>query len=552
MSSIRDVYSRRVNDRVEYLVRSLHGLLLFLTMLQALPVYAGADGGGDAAGPLILFRDPETGVISNEPAPGHVALGTFVSAERLAAGLATAAALEARLAAVEARLLRVEASATFETMIPGELAVAGSAVEAAGNTAAQGVVGGPAASTAMDEPTAVAPRSSGTAEPVVAHDEVDRYPVRYARNALRFGDRSDAFSASVQTRVQMRYSTPFDTDPRSIADIRRDQPAFQLRRSRLKLKGHVLAPDLGWALQYDWDDAVLFDLYVDYAFSDALQLKLGRAKALFGAEYATSSGALSFANRSIIHDVFTVDRQQGLQLHGRLFADTPADLHYNFGLFTGRGMAERSNDDDTPMTSARLQWNALGGPMGFSHSDLAFTEAPQLSLAVAGVSNRSNCTAFATADESCRALRGFNAPEASAPGQFDLEQLMMELRFRWIGFSLDGELHRKEIEDRTRAADSPARRVELRGGFVQFGVLPHGLFPDVPPQLEFAMRYAHLDPDDDRSNDEQEEYAAAINWFIDGHTNKLTFEFANLSVREPIPLRDETENRVRLQWELSF
>lgn len=504
-------------------------LCIISMCVMALPLTAAADSAADPA-PLLLYEDPRTGVISSEPAPGRVALGAFVSAERLARGLETAAALEARLAAVEARLARVEAP---------------SGASPRGDAGASEVP--------VIETEVIASRTADRAARVSPPPPQDDAPeLRYARHALRFGDRDDPFSASFQTRVQMRYATPFDTDPRSIAALTRDTPAFQLRRSRLKMKGHALDPDLSWAFQYDWDDAVLFDLYVNYALSDAVQVKLGRAKLLFGAEYETSSGGLQLVERSIVHTLFTADRQQGVQLHGRLFAGSPADLNYNVGLFTGRGMAERSNDDDRPMVSARLQWNLLGGPMAFSHSDLAFTEAPQLGLAVAGLTNRSNCTAFATADESCRALPGFSAPEASAPGQYDLEQTMAELRLRWMGLSLDGELHRKDIEDRSRSSADPQRRVDLRGGFVQLGLLPHGLLPAMPRQLEFALRYAHVDPDDDRGSDEQEEYSAAINWFIDGHANKLSLDFAELSVADPVLQREESEQRVRLQWDLSF
>lgn len=547
----------------------MRALLILAAAVVAMPLSAAPRTAAEQ-GPLMLFRDPATGVISSEPAPGRVALGAFVSAERLAAGLAAAAALEARLEAVEARLARVESGGHGDrpvsgtpagTVIAGGPATASWSAAGTQRRADSRVEPEPTADESAIEPMAgeqpPADRRGRTAAPVAAaaapgDESGDRLEVRYARNAVRIGDHDDAFSASVQTRVQMRYATPFDTDPRSIADLARDQAGFQLRRSRLKVKGHVLDPDITWALQYDWNDAVLFDLWANFAFSDAVQLRLGRAKLLFNADYQTSSGALQFVERSIVHALFTADRQQGVQLHGRLFPDSLADLNYNVGLFTGRGMAERSNDDDRPMVSARLQWNLLGGPMAFSRSDLAFTESPQLSIAVAGLNNRSDCTAFATGEESCRALPGFGPQAAAAAGQYDVEQTMAELRIRWMGLSLDGELHRKDIEDRSRAMADPQRRVDLRGGFVQLGLLPHGLFPELPRQLEFALRYARVDPDDERSHDEQDEYSAAINWFIDGHSNKLSLDVAELSVADPILQSEASEQRVRLQWELSF
>jgi phosphate-selective porin OprO/OprP len=74
----------------------------------------------------------------------------------------------------------------------------------------------------------------------------------------------------------------------------------------------------------------------------------------------------------------------------------------------------------------------------------------------------------------------------------------------------------------------------------------------VPRQLEFAVRYAFVDPNVDLSNDLQQEVTAAINWFFSGHSNKLTFEISHLSVEDPVNLTDQSEERARMQWDISF
>lgn len=269
-------------------------------------------------------------------------------------------------------------------------------------------------------------------------------------------------------------------------------------------------------------------------------------------EFWISSGRQQFVGRTIAHSLFTLNRQQGAQLFGRLFRDTPADLSYALGVFTGRGGALGSNDDDHLMYTSRLQWNALGGDIGSAHGDLAFSPSPRINLAVAAMTNRSDCTRFGSGADSCRSLPRFIASDQALDGQFDVGQAMAEVRLHWNGFSLEGELNRKQVTDRLLDTDDQRRRTTLQGGFIQAGLLPHGLFPAVPPQLEFGLRYASVDQDDFRGNDDVEEITGVANWFIDGHDNKLSLEFSRIDLEDPVLQMDGTENRLRLQWDVRF
>jgi len=474
---------------------------------------------------LTLYLDPATGQVSNVDAPGRVALGSFVPS-------ATAVDLEGRLAVMEQRLARIEGASPAVAPVASSEVLQSATVQAATPGAA------PPVQTAQS-----ASKSDGSAADVDA---------RYADRAFRFTTADQRFSLALQNRVQLRYADGFDEDPRSLAELDRNQPGFQVRRSRFRVAGHLYQPWMTYNMQYDWGQPVMRDFFVNLAPTEMAELRVGRGKVIYNDERVTSSGRQQFVNRSIVNDLFTVDRQEGMQLHGRLFRTTPADLNYVMGVFTGRGVGSRTNDDDRLMLAGRLQWNALGGAIPFSQSDLGFSETLMLNLAVGGARNRSNCTVFATDNNSCRALPGFTAPALAAPGQFDLVQYLAEVRLRWMGFSMMGEWHRKDVTDRALALADPRRSTDLRGGFVQAGLLPHGLFPALPPQLEVALRYGRVDPDDPRGSDRQEEYTAAINWFIDGHANKLTLELGHLTVADPFLQRQGSENRLRVQWDLSF
>lgn len=395
--------------------------------------------------------------------------------------------------------------------------------------------------------------TAGDAAPLVS--------VRYDDHALTFESRDGNFAAQVQHRLQFRYAWPFDQDPRSQSDLDTETSSFMVRRARLKLQGHAFRPWLAWYLQYDWSQPVLRDFSIEVKRFKWLRLLVGRRKVYFNDERVASSGKQQFVNRSILNDLFTVDRQQGIQVFGRLFAETPADLTYYVGMFAGRGVGERLNDDLRMMYSARLQWNALGGEMDFSQSDVELHEQPALSLAAAVATNTSDCTAFETDQRSCRALetpRSDGAsfgdpaePEQTRDGQYRADQLVAEGRFKWRGFYLKHEFHLKRVRDRTVAPGEPGRETVLRGHLTQLGWLPHGLIPAVPNAFEIAARFALVDTALDVPSNSLTETSGVINWFFAEHSNKLSLEAGWLTVDERgAPSRGQT--RLRAQWDVSF
>lgn len=372
--------------------------------------------------------------------------------------------------------------------------------------------------------------------------------VSYGSKGFEFKTDDNKFSMAIQNRLQFRYASPFDSDPRSLANLEQDQSSFMVRRARTKLSGHAYWSWLKYNFQYDWSQPVLRDFNLELTKFSEASLRLGRAKVIYNDERVTSSGKQQFVNRSIVNDIFTVDRQQGAQVFGRLFPKEWYDFSYAVGVFSGQGVGERNNDDDKMMYSARLQWNFLGDELAFSQSDIEFHTKPAASFAVAGMTNTSRCTAFETDSNSCRALPNF---KVGAAGQYEVNQAMEEFRFKWRGFSLQHELHLKNVDDQFAAANLDST-TDLMGGYVQAGYFPHDLIPLVPKQLEFAMRYAAVDPNINIDNDRQQEFTGAMNWFFSGHNNKLTFEVSHLTVEDPHKNIEKGEERARVQWDISF
>ncbi len=254
-----------------------------------------------------------------------------------------------------------------------------------------------------------------------------------------------------------------------------------------------------------------------------------------------SSGRQQLLDRSIINRFFTVDRQQGVSVYGRLAGGGAADVSYWVSTFTGTGRAARENDDSALMWLGRLQWNLFGRKLPFVGSDLA-RSAPTGLIAIGAVTNRSPYTAFAQAGG--LQLPGF---EDGVAGQYRVNQATLETAFMAAGFAWQSELHWKEIDDTVN--DKTTR---LFGGYGQLGYFFAGLIDGFPPELEISTRYAVLDDDRETFDDLRTEFVVVANWFFSGHNNKLTAELGVLTDENPVDTQDIDGTRFRLQWDISF
>jgi len=411
---------------------------------------------------------------------------------------------------------------------------------AAAALAALTALGAPAVA---DEPPAVGeppPTATPTPPPPDIPDAQRPPAVRLGRG-IGFESDDGRFAMSLWFRGQFRYSDPFDAAPTTAAGFdAAPVRSIDVRRGRLKLGGHAFEPWVEYYLEYDFPSSRLLDLRFTIAKLDWLQLRVGQWKANYNRERVDSSGQQQFAERSIVNREFTVDRQQGVMIGGRVFPGRLADAVYYLGLFNGTGAGAR-NDDASMMWMARYQWHFLRRPLPFSQSDPSFSEKPLASLAFAALGNRSAYTRFSSSGGG--QLDGF---EPGAPGRYDLHQLLEELAFKYRGFSLQHELHWKEVEDRQTGEVK-----RLRGSYVQAGVLPWTLSRALPRSLELAGRFAWVDPDEAIAGDDRRELTFAANWFFRGHDNKLTLDVSRLELEQP-GAPERREHRVRFQWDVSF
>ena len=115
------------------------------------------------------------------------------------------------------------------------------------------------------------------------------------------------------------------------------------------------------------------------------------------------------------------------------------------------------------------------------------------------------------------------------------------------GFSWQSEYHLKEIVDKLNDDIT----TPLRGYYFQAGYFFHESIPWWPRPMELALRYAGYYPDNAIRSEQETESSAALNWFFNGHKNKLTTEINYLRYSNSAVYPAE-EWRFRIQWDISL
>jgi phosphate-selective porin len=361
----------------------------------------------------------------------------------------------------------------------------------------------------------------------------------YGKKGLQYDDGSGNNFLWFGVRLQTRWTDSWVTQDELPGAPTSSDSEFALNRGRLKLGGHLFSPAFTVYSEHDIVDNRLLDLRATYKFADWLSIRVGQWKSEFNRERIDSSGKQQFVERSVVTPWFTIDRQQAIMASGRVGKGTRGDTSYWFGRLSGAGRGGDLSDAEG-LWLARTQWNFNGRVLGFSQSAIGRPNDPAGSVAIAAVSGKSGFTAFSSAGGG--QLPGFVDGESD---RYRLQQFMFETAYQHGGFSWQQELHWKHIDD---GVTGETRR--LIGGYAQAGMFFSEIFESFPEPLEFAIRFARVDPNRAMSGDSETEYTLASNWFFNGHRNKLTLDLSHV-IRRQVPETDSSD-RIRLQWDWSF
>lgn len=273
---------------------------------------------------------------------------------------------------------------------------------------------------------------------------------------------------------------------------------FQIRRGRVAFSGHAFEPEFTYVFQIEAvggrtsnaSPSVAFagprflDAYVNYRVSDAFQIRFGQFKPFYNREEFTSSTKLQFVDLSLSNEVFTINRDLGVALHGM-----GSNKKWEYGVYAvNRGNNINSaNPNKMFLIGGRLLYNILGNH-GYTFGDYEHSEKPQMAVALASHVNK-----------------------VGAPTRVDswVTATTMDVVWRYLGWSLYGEGH---FFRNHRVSQNTFGFVGEAGYFL------------VPKRFEMAGRFAGIVPTAAGVTNGYET-GLAWNYYFYGHNLKLQADY---------------------------
>lgn len=302
-----------------------------------------------------------------------------------------------------------------------------------------------------------------------------------------------------------------------VLDPGKSRGSFRIRKAETSLEGWLGDRRIGYELELTFrdPDGILNHAMIDLdTLGDGrLKLAFGQFKAGFGKQELVSSSRQQFVDRSFVSDEFSPAEQQGVELHGQLFAKR---LEYRLGLYNGNGKNgsgrnAKVNDNGKFQYDARLQWEPLG-EVGYGESDFESNGRPLLAL---GIEAQHDDRRGATRDGGARWLT-----------------LGGDLTLKWRGLFVFGQMFlRDSLPEAGEANGFGTAALALQAGYFVW-----------QRTLEVAARHATLDPDRKSDHDQQYETGGAFSWYIRARALKVQTDLRRVA--------DTAANTVAWEWRL--
>ncbi|MCR4289391.1 MAG: OprO/OprP family phosphate-selective porin [Candidatus Scalindua sp.] len=347
------------------------------------------------------------------------------------------------------------------------------------------------------------------------------------------------FMMKMTGRIQMRYGYT-DRDNANNAGIQ-DDSSFRLRRSRLKWDGYAYK-DFKYKIEMELGSASvhLLDYWASYNKNPALSVQFGQWKVPFNRQRVVSSANQQMIDRSLAQDEFTMDRQIGAMIHGKLF---DKKFEYYAGIFNGNGKNVSANNNNEHLYIGRVSWNpfgAYGKGIGEMESDLAWSEKPKAHISAA--------IAYDGAADETMTLRTLGTVTAK---EVNRTSLVAEYGLKYKGFSTNAEAYWRKYDNiGNNVAGAASNKIIDRGFFVQGGYFL------IPKKLEVAGRYSYIDFDNNRNENALREETVGVNWFFNGHGHNQKVQFNFVREQKDLPVStaptDDTQYFYRIQYQMAF
>ena len=291
---------------------------------------------------------------------------------------------------------------------------------------------------------------------------------------------------------------------------------FLIRRARVNFSGSF-AERFDFKVEADFGNnsiagrtgygAQLTDVFLNWTRLGFANVKLGQFKTPFGYEQLVADTQMPTAERTLVNDRLTLNRQIGAAISGSFYGKR---LGYSVGAFNGNGINNGFNDSDGFEYVGRL----TGVPVQTKHDgrDVKWT---------VGLS------AYASRDASVAALSSADQrfDSSAAPGVDNLfcgrrSGWGVDTQLKWGGLDLQAEI----LGARFHPANGNHTATPLDDRFEALGWWAlAGWF--LSPKAQAIVRYESLDMNRRLAGNSADEWTFGLNYYIKGDDLKLQFNY---------------------------
>ena len=320
----------------------------------------------------------------------------------------------------------------------------------------------------------------------------------------------DRFSVKMNVHTQGAFSYEVQEDQENTT-------TFKVRRARLLFGGNVYYPWMRYFTQItlEGSNTGLRDAYIEATYFDWAEPKIGQYKVPFDREFLTSAFSLQLIDRSIVSNTFSLQRDIGIEISGKLLQD---QLAYSVGMFNGSG-ANQNNVNQKFMYVGRVVYSPFG-PVPYSQGALDTPASPKLSVGVAGA----YLPGLRPGER--KTLAGPLGNTSILPVKSNVYELTADLAFKYRNFSFEGSYDFRSIDPN---APTPFGEEKAQGFYLQGGYFL------IPKKFEVAARYAWVDPNNPNQKDDnkQQEYTGGLSYYMYGHQLKLQANYSFFRNQNP-------------------
>lgn len=388
----------------------------------------------------------------------------------------------------------------------------------------------------------------------------------YAQNQqpdvkLRFGKglQVTAADSSMHLKMEFRFQSLYNSQT-GLGDGDEWESSLLIRRSRLKFSGWAVNPNLKYKVEMalsnkdlksssDFDETseapkIILDAVVKWKFHKNLTLWAGQTKLPGNRERVVSSQKLELVDRSLVNSIFNIDRDMGLQLHGKYkIGNAVIKPILSWSLGEGRNVTE--NNIGGYSYTGRLEYLPFGefaGKGDYVEGDLKREPKPKLSV---------GATINLNQGASRQKQSGkFLVDEEGNYFEHDLRTIFVDMMFKYKGFAVLGEYAHKEVTDMdTSDASNLENLVDANGRSYLTG---NGLSLQASylfkKNWQVVGRYTTVAPNYDISFTGTNEYTFGVSKYIVGHSLKVQSDVSLIDKDG----EDNNSLRYRLQMEFAF